>query len=188
MTLGFVNDLFALYLFYYKHKSNFLFYNVFLLIETVTLYYFFSRVIKTLLVKKILFFLGSIFTVFWIFSLFKFGTRSYFSSCINFENISLLVITLFYYYEQIIVINLVFIYAEPIFWVVTAYFIYFCGTFFLYLYIPTLDVNEQISYYDILNSIFTTIRTVLLSVAIFIKPGVSRIDSNILIKREQAYK
>lgn len=72
-------------------------------------------------------------------------------------------------------INSVFIYAEAIFWVVTAYFIYFSGTFFLYLYIPTLTQNDQKTYYDILNSIFTIVRTALLSIAIFIKRPVEKL-------------
>ncbi len=175
-TLYFINDVYALYLLYYRHKSNFLFYNIVLLIETICLYYFFYLIIKDHFFKKILFFISIIFTVFWVFSFFKFGNKSYYWSCINFENISVLAIAIFYYYEQIIIINSAFIYAESVFWVVTAYLIYIAGTFFLYLYIPSFNSEEQKNYYDILNSIFTIIRTVLISVAIFIKPGFSKIE------------
>lgn len=182
-TLYFFNDVYTLYLIYYKHKSNFLFYNILLLIETLSLYYFFSLIIKAHFLKKILFFLSIIFTVFWTFSLLKFGDKSYFSGCINFENISLLALAIYYYYEEIIIINSAFIYAELTFWIVTAYFIYMAGTFFLYLYIPSLNVLEQEKYY-VLNYIFTIIRTILLSVAIFMKPGFSKTDRNNLIKRE----
>ena len=113
--------------------------------------------------------------VLWALSFLKFGKRSYFYGCINFENLTVLAFALFYYFEQIVLINSIFIYAESTFWVVTAYFIYFSGTFFLYLYIPTLNENDQKTYYDILNSIFTIIRTALLSVAIFIKPGTKKL-------------
>jgi len=74
-------------------------------------------------------------------------------------------------------------------WIVTAFFIYIAGTFFLYLFIPSFNINEQREYYDIFNSIFTIIRTVLLCVAVFIKPGGgSNIVSNKIIKREGVYK
>lgn len=175
-SLYFVNDVYALYLLYYKHKSNFLFYNVIILVETLSLYFFFYLIIHAQFLKKILFFLSIIFIIFWCISFFKFGNKSYYWGCINFENISVLAIAIFYYYEQIIVINSAFIYAESIFWVVTAYFIYFAGIFFLYLYIPSFNSEEQKNYYDILNSVFIVIRTVLLSVAIFLKPGFSKID------------
>lgn len=180
LAVCFINDVFSLYLFY-QQKSNFLFYNVFLLIETLSLYYFFSNIINNHVFQKMLLFLGIIFSIFWFFSLLKFGNKSYFYGCINFENISILPLAIFYYYEQIILINATFIYAESIFWIVTAYFIYFCGTFFLYLFIPSLNILEQKDYYDILNSIFIIIRTVLLSVAIFIKPGYSKINSSNLV-------
>lgn len=166
---------------YYQQKSNFLFYNIFLLIETLSLYYFFSGIITSLFFKKILFVLSIIFTVFWTFSHLKFGDKSYFYGSVIFENLSILPIAIFYYYEQMILISSAFIYAESIFWIVTAYFIYFSGTFFLYLYIPTLNVDEQEYYYNILNSIFIIIRTVLLCVAIFVKPGYNKINGNNLI-------
>lgn len=176
LTMSFINDVYALYLLYYQHRSNFLFYNLFLLIETISLYYFFSLIIKAAFFKKILFLLGAFFTVLWFFSFFKFGNRSYFYISNNFENISVLAIAIFYYYEQIIVINSAFIYAETTFWIVTSYFIYIAGTFFLYLYIPSFNSLEQQNYYDILNSIFTIIKTVFISIAIFLKPGFSKID------------
>ena len=176
-VLYFIIDVHALYLMYYEHRNNFFFYNVLLLIETILLYYFFHQVLKSLFLKKLLIFLGCIFIVFWTFSFFKFGSKSYFSACINFENLSIFVLALFFYYEQIIVINSLFIYAESIFWVVTAYFIYSASTLFLFLYIPSLDSPDQEKYY-LLNYIFIIMRTLLLSISIFMKPGLSRIERN----------
>lgn len=115
-----------------------------------------------------LFFLSIIFTVFWVFSFFKFRDKSYFSGCTNFENMTVLGLIIYYYIEQIIIINSAFIYSEATFWIITAFFIYIAGTFFLLLYMPSLDLAEQEKYY-VLNYIFMIIRTVLLSVAIFIK-------------------
>lgn len=167
--------MFALYLLYYQHKSNFLFYNVYQLAESISLYYFFYLIIKNVAIRKIILFLSILYIIFWMFSLFKFGNKSYFSGCTNFENMTVLGLIIYYYYEQIIIINSAFIYAESTFWIITAFFIYIAGTFFLYLYIPSLDLLEQERYY-VLNYIFTIIRTVLLSVAIFIKPGFTKIE------------
>ncbi|WP_026260111.1 hypothetical protein [Segetibacter koreensis] len=93
---------------------------------------------------------------------------------------TILALIIYYYYEQIIIINSAFIYAEATFWIVTAYFIYIAGTFFLYLYMPSLNNAEQEQYY-VLNYIFTIIRTLLICVALFVKPGSNKIDRNNLI-------
>jgi len=180
LTLSFINDFYALYLMY-RHRSNFLFYNIYLLAETLLLYYFFSIIMKSFFVKRIILLLSVLYTILWLYSFFKFGNTSYYSSCINFENITVLGLAICYYYEQIIIINSAFIYAEAIFWIVTAFFIYIAGTFFLFLYISSLNLPEQGKYY-VLTYIFTIIRTILLSIAIFIKPGFSKkIDGSNLI-------
>lgn len=178
ITLSFINDFYALYLLYYQHRSNFLFYNIYQLTETFLLYYFFYLIIKNAFVKKVILFLSIPYIILWLLSLLKFGDNSYFSSCTNFENITVLGLIIYYYYEQIIIINTAFIYAESTFWIVTAFFIYIAGIFFLFLYIPSLNLPENEKYY-VLTYIFTIIRTVLLCVAIFIKPGFSKkIESN----------
>lgn len=145
------------------------------------LYYYFSLVIKKTSVKRIIAFLSIPYIILWIVSLLKFGDKSYFSSCTNFENITILGLAIYYYYEQIIIINSAFIYAEAAFWIVTAFFIYIAGTFFLFLYLASLNLSEHGKYY-VLAYIFTIIRTILLCIAIFIKPGFSRkVDSSNLI-------
>jgi len=135
-------------------------------------------IIKKTFVKRIIAFLSIPYIILWLLSLLKFGDKSYFSSCTNFENITILGLAIYYYYEQIIIINSAFIYAEAAFWIVTAFFIYSAGIFFLFLYMPSLNLPEQEKYY-VLTYIFTIIRTVLLSVAFFIKPEYSKkINSN----------
>lgn len=179
-TVSFILNVYSLYLHYYEHRSNFLFYNLELLTETILLYYFFYLIIKNVLVRKIILFTGVLYIIVWILSLVKFGDRSFFSGCVNFENITVLGLIIYYYYEQIIILNSVFIYADPMFWIVTAFFIYIAGTFFLILYMPSFGLLEQGKYY-ILNYVFTIIRTILLSTAILIKQRFSKIESNNLI-------
>ncbi len=83
------------------------------------------------------------------------------------ENILILSAVIYFYYEQILKVSVLNIFSQPQFWVVTAYFIYFAGTFFLILYISSLNHKEQGQYY-VMNYIFTIIRTILLSIAMLI--------------------
>ncbi len=165
ILLSFISDLYGIYAIL-QQKGNFIFYNTFILIETLSLYYFFSTIIKSTFIKKIIFFLEAAFTFIWLWLLLKNGKNVYFTNCLNIENISVLALIIYYYYEQVIVLN------NPSgfparFWVVTAYFIYIAGTFFLFLYLPSLDTADQEKYYFI-NYLFTIIRTILLSIAMCI--------------------
>lgn len=85
------------------------------------------------------------------------------------ENILILLTVIYFYYEQIIKVNLLNIFSQSQFWVVTAYFLYFAGTFFLILYIPSLNQKEQEQYY-VMNYLFTIVRTLILCIAMLIKP------------------
>lgn len=161
-----------------QKKSNFLLYNVYCFIETLSLYYFFSMVFKDRLLKKLLLFSTLFYTLVFIFSLIVFKDKSYFYNCIIFENISILAFAIYYYYRQTIVIDSAFIYSEPVFWVVTAYFIYIASTYFLYLYIPSLNSSDQEKYY-LLNYLFIIVRTVLLSISMFVKPGSNKLDKKL---------
>jgi len=93
----------------------------------------------------------------------------YLNTCINFENISILSFSIYYYYTVTIKKNISYIYEETKFWIVTAYFLNSAGTFFLYLYISSLNRDDIEKYYT-LNYVFTIIRTIVLSVALLMKP------------------
>lgn len=182
-TVSFINNVYALYLSYYQHRSNFLIYNIEQLIESVLLYYFFYLIIRNVFVRKAILFTGVLYVIIWVLYLIKFGSKSYFSGSTNFENMTVLALIIYFYIEKIIIVNSAFIYAEATFWIVTAFFIYIAGTFFLLLYMPSLDLPEQDKYY-VLNYIFMIVRTVLLCVAIFLKNGSDTINRNNLILKE----
>ena len=150
--------------------ANYFISNLLLLIEVLSLLYFFSKILLLKFIKKILFYTGIVFLGYWIYSLFSIGINTaYYDYCSNFENIAMLLLALLYFYEQVISINTPFIYKEPYFWIVSAYFIYFAGVFFLFLYIPYLT-NVEVGHYYWLNSVFTIIRSFLLSIAMISKP------------------
>ena len=129
-----------------------------------------AKILFLKFLKKILFYTGIVFVGCWFYSLLSIGiNNAYYDFCSNFENISMFLLALVYFYEQVISINTPFIYKEPYFWIVSAYFIYFAGVFFLFLYIPYLT-NVEVGHYYWLNYVFTIIRSFLLSIAMISKP------------------
>lgn len=167
LIINFLADIYGLYSFY-TDVSNIISFNVYLALETSFLIIFFFKILISPFVKKVLMFLFAIFLVFWIYEFIKNGKNEFLYNCVIFENISILGLALYYYYEQIIKVNSAFIYVQTRFWVVAAYLVYIAGTFFLLLYIPSLNSKEQVKYY-VLNYVFVIIRTMLLSVAMFMK-------------------
>lgn len=167
LIINFISDGYGLYSLYLA-SPNYLTFNIYLLFETVCLSIFYYQVVAESIVKKAIALIISVFVVFWLYSFIRSGFDQFLYSCAAFENIFILVFALYYYYEQIIKINSAFIYMQPRFWIVSAYLVYIAGTFFLLLYIPSLNSKEQVKYY-ILNYVFVIIRTILLCIAMFMK-------------------
>ena len=151
------------------HSINYKLYNSLLLIETFCLILFFYSVVFNPIIKKTLLYLNLFYFAYWTYDFVKYGTKDYMNTFQTVENILILLIVIYYYYEQILKVNVQDIFSQPQFWVVTAYFIYFAGTFFLILYIPSLNSKEQGQYY-VMNYLFTIIRTLLLCIAMLMRP------------------
>ncbi len=168
LAITFMFDVYGLYTIS-KHKENFLPYNLNLLIEAVCLYIFFYQIFKNIPLKKIILSTGVFFVLYWVYKFIRAGGSNVFlGTCETIKNISIFALAIYYYYEQVIKINATSVFSQPAFWVVTAYLIYIAGTFFLLLYLPSLSPYDQEKYY-VLNYAFVVIRTILLSVAMFMK-------------------
>lgn len=165
IVIDFVINILSLHL----HSTNYTPYNSLLLIETFCLLLFFYKIVLNRRIKSLLSLIILLSFFYWTYDFVKYGTKDYLNSFQTFENILILLIVIYYYYEQILKINVQDIFLQPHFWVVTAYFIYFAGTFFLILYIPSLNSKEQEQYY-VMNYLFTIIRTILLCIAMLMKP------------------
>jgi len=139
-----------------------------LLLETLFLYYFFSKILPSPVVKKLLVWVASAFISIWLFYFLLTSKSQYLNVCNSIENVSILTLAIIYYYEQIVKKNSLLISEKPAFWIVSAYFINCAGTFFLYLYMATLSPDEQEKYYTVINSVFTIVRTILLCVGLTI--------------------
>ena len=170
-------------IYYYLHQNNSYLLNIQVLIETFLLYFYFYQILSNKVIRKFVSFCSIIFAVIWIISLSTKGIRINFDLNSNLQNISILILTLLYYYEQVVKINTPFIYKEPRFWIVSAYFIYFSGIFFLFIYIPTLTAKDLESNYQI-TYIFTFIRSILLSIAMIIKPMKDNFRNNFSVTQK----
>ena len=128
-----------------------------------------------------------IFVTFWLFFVATLGLGVYFDDCSNIENATMLAIIIVYLYEQVITINTPFIYRDPYFWIASAYFIYFSGIFFTYIYLDTLSLKEQSDYYA-LEYVFIIFRSLLLSVAMIIKLPSDNFNTSFHVTQRSPYK
>ncbi|MDQ6813677.1 MAG: hypothetical protein M3040_08075, partial [Bacteroidota bacterium] len=167
LVINFLTDVYGIYSLIIV-RTNFVSFNLYVLIETCTLYIFFRSIISDNFIKKVLSYLLLLFIGFWIFMFVKGGQKEFLYNCSTAENIFILVCAIYYYYEKIFLLNQSFIYTNSRFWVVSAYFINASGTFFLVLYIPDLNAAKQLKYY-VLYYMFLIIRSILLSIAMFMK-------------------
>lgn len=168
LTFGFLFDLYGWYCFI-TGEANFFFYNLFILVQTLFLYSFFYLIFQSKFFKVLLIIASACFLIMWIIFFLRIRSTGYFTVLESVQNISILILSIYFFYEQIFKNSFYFIFSKPHFWIVTAYFIYIAGTFFLILFLTSMNNSEQQEYYSIINYTFTIIRTILLSVAMFMK-------------------
>lgn len=97
------------------------------------------------------------------------GNLYTYSSVYN-GSITILIIlfALVFFYHQLKRPDNPFVYASPVFWIISAILIYKAGTFFLFLYGNTLDQSEKENFF-IINSFFYIVENVLFAVAFLIR-------------------
>jgi hypothetical protein len=103
-----------------------------------------------------------------------------FTNTAGFDSFSVSLASLFFIpycilllYEQMRDSNIVFVYNDKKFWIIVAFFIYFSGTLFLYIYIYTLPEQQRSSYWQI-NNLFEILKNILFCVAFIMKKNVQR--------------
>lgn len=168
LIVNFFNDLYGFYKLR-RVEENILTFNIYLLIETVTICIFFAKILSRSFIKPFLTTIISIFIALWLFQFIKVGQAEALWDCVNYENIFIMLVATYFYYEKIFLLNEPLIYDNTTFWVVSAFFLNAAGTFFLLLYISTLPSKEDQEGYYNLNYVFTILRTILLSIAMLMK-------------------
>jgi hypothetical protein len=97
---------------------------------------------------------------------------SSFSSIIaGVECVIIISLCIYYFFDQLKDANTLLIYSSINFWIVIAFLIYLSGTFFLYIYADSM-INDKafIQQYIIINSSFNLLKSILLGVAMLMKP------------------
>ncbi len=136
--------------------------------EALLLFFFFSKILQSTLARKTPLIFTILFLIIWAAYFRKLGTTDYVNNAVTFENISIIILSILYFFEQINQPEPEIIYNKTLFWVVVAYLIYSAGTFFLYIYLPYLSKEDQVKYYN-LNYGLSIFKNTLLAFAFTMK-------------------
>jgi hypothetical protein len=96
------------------------------------------------------------------------GTSNFDSLSASVEAILIIIYSLLFLYGQIKDPAILFVYNTKKFWVVSAFFIYFSSTLFLFLYAATFTKQEHNNYWYI-NNLFDIIKNILFCIAFTMK-------------------
>ena len=151
--------------------------DVFTIIATLILAYLFQTILSGIKFRKVVFYSAIALVAYIIIKFFTSNSDVSFNS-INVAVLAILVIiwSIIFFYEQLTKptdSNQLFLYSSPPFWIVTAYLIYFAGTFFLFIYSQHRNLDPGTEFfiqYSLINGVFRLIKNILLSVAMFTKP------------------
>lgn len=168
LCLGFVTDAYGLHLIK-NGQANFLFYNVFNLVETTALLYYFFLLIKFRQAKFYFLITFIVFFIVWSFQFYHTGNSTFNDSAVTLEYSLVICLGILFFYRQINSMDTQVPYQTAHFWIVSAYLLYIAGTFFLFLLINDMTPQEQAEYY-VLNYVFLLVKTLMLSVAMLMKP------------------
>ena len=148
---------------------NFISFNISVLIETTLLLFFFIQIFPGKSAKKaivvVLFFL----LTFWLNHFIKRGQSLFLFNCVILENTVVIILSLCYYYQQFLKLNMSYNYLDRRFWTVSSFFLYVSATFVLFLYIPSVSSPEFMKKYYNVNSVFIILRSILLTITFTMK-------------------
>ena len=168
LLFGFFADIYSLYLANHQ-RPNFKVFNWFTLVETLLLLHYFYKILPLKSHFKLFLSTAIIYTLLFLKDYYRInGNRNYLDNIAAIENVIVIILSIVYFFKQISNPDNLDFQKNPQFWVVCAYLIYSAGTFFLFLYISTLPLKDQQSDY-ILNYIFLIPKSMLLSIAMFMK-------------------
>ena len=168
LIIGFGADLYSIYLGKIG-RANFSTYNLFIIAESLLLFLYFYLILTSTLHRSIIIFITLVYTIVFLGYYFKIdGNKNYLDICAVIENIIVIFLSIVYFFKEISKPDNLDFQKKSQFWVVCSYLIYSAGTLFLFLYINTLPKSEQQNDY-VLNYIFLIPKSILLSIAMFMK-------------------
>lgn len=179
MLYCFINDVLSIY-FQFTHASiGHYVMPAFTIVEFSFLSYFFYLIFPLRNIKLAIKLLWIAFTTFAVIDYFIINKmQSLDSITIGIESITLILFAIYYLYMNLKdSVNFSF-YSTFDFWIVITLFIYFAGTFFIYLLVESNKGNMEFrKIYIILNSSFNLVKNILLAVAMCMKMKPTAPDS-----------
>ncbi|MCY7421309.1 MAG: hypothetical protein LH478_06145 [Chitinophagaceae bacterium] len=168
LLIDFGADLYSIYQ-AQNDRANYVTFNLFNLVESLLLFGYFYVILISAIHRSIIIFIGLLFIIVFFFYYIRMdGSNHYLDVCAVIENILIIFLAIVYFFTEISKPDNLDFQKKSKFWVVCSYLIYSAGTLFLFLYINTLPKSEQQNDY-VLNYIFLIPKSILLSIAMFIK-------------------
>lgn len=141
-------------------------------IEFLFICYLFYNLLQLSSGKKLINTLLVIFISFWLVSSIYLPINTFNSYIQGLECIFVIALTLTYFYEEIRKPQSLFIYSQPSFWAVIGFFLFFSGSFFVFIYKQThRHEAEFIEQYINIHASFFILRNLLFTIAVYVKPG-----------------
>ena len=167
----FFHDLLYAILRIFSHDLSLFFNLLYIPLEFIFIFYFFKTVYTSTYLKNILNYILPIFLFLWGLTSFLVPLNTFNSILNGTESIVVIILCLLYFYEQIKNPQTLFIYSQPSFWGVIGFFLFFSGSFFVFLYKQGYkEVETFMIQYRYIHSIFFMVRNILFAVAMIIKP------------------
>ncbi len=140
-------------------------------LEYLIIYYCFKLLYKSKPLLSFLNYTFAIFLFFWIISSY-FIPVSAFNSVLNgLESLIVIILTFLYFYEEIKNPQSLFIYSQAHFWAIIGFFLFFSGSFFVFLYKQAHKEEELfLEQYSYIHSSFFILRNLLFTVAQIVTP------------------
>lgn len=156
-----------------SHKqSNLWVINIYFLVDSLLIFYFFFRNFKGRhTYQRLIMVLLTVLVISWCWHVFNNGIRTLDSWSNGVETLSIIVLSILFFYDQLTKPESLFVYSTPVFWIVVGVLVYKAGTFFLFLYFNTLEQSEKEIFgnYYIINSAFLMLRNILFTIAFTIR-------------------
>jgi hypothetical protein len=163
LVITLVLDTYGLYRVAYD-LTNFVSFNISVLFETSFLLFFFIQVFPLRFAKKAITVVLFLLLAFWLNHFIKRGERLFLFNCVILENTVVIILSLCYYYQQFVKLNISYTYLGRQFWTISSFFVYVSATFVLFLYIPSVSSPEFMKKYYNVNSVFIILRSILLTI------------------------
>lgn len=136
---------------------------LFTVLEFSVIALFLANVLKSQIVKKIIYGIVPVFIVYAVINYLFLSSNKYYPNLIS--ALLLFTMIIYFFYEKMQTVVLYPLYQSITFWICVAFFLYFTGTFFFFLFINSSGDKEFIILMNSIYGIVTILKNILLCLA-----------------------